>query len=86
MKLNDAFVIYSINGDTLLVPTAAAPFHGLGEGNATVGAILNCLKTDTTEEKIVDALAAEFVGDRSEMAQDVRSVLEKLRSIGAIEE
>ena len=33
MKLNENFLIHRINGETMLVPTAAAPFHGLGEGN-----------------------------------------------------
>ena len=70
----------------MLIPTAEAAFHGLGEGNKTVGVILNCLKKDTTEEKIVDALAAEFDGSREEMAEDVRSVIAKLRKIGAIDE
>ena len=86
MKLNEHFVIHSIDGETMLIPTASAPFHGLGEGNKTVGVILNCLTEDTTEEAIVEALAAEFVGSREEMAEDVQSVIAKLRSIGAIDE
>nr|WP_316614033.1 PqqD family protein [uncultured Ruminococcus sp.] len=86
MKLNDNFVIHTINGETLLVPTAEAPFHGLGEGNETVGVILRCLTEDTTEEKIVDTLYSEFNGNREEMAQDVREAIKKLRSIGAIDE
>lgn len=86
MKLNDDFVIHKIQEETLLVPTGAAPFHGLGEGNRTVGVILNCLTKDTTEEEIVDALASEFVGSREDMVEDVRSVISKLRAIGAIVE
>ena len=86
MKLNEHFVVYSLNGDTVLVPTAAAPFHGLGEGNETVGVILRCLTRETTQEEIVDALAERFDGNRDEMAQDVSSVIAKLRQIGAIEE
>lgn len=86
MKLNEDFVLHNISGETLLIPTAAAPFHGLGEGNETVGVILKCLTEDTTEEKIVDALAAEFTGDREEMTEDVRSVIAKLRNIGALDE
>ncbi len=86
MKLNDAFIVHTFNDETILVPTAAAPFHGLGEGNQTVGVILNCLTKDTTEEEIVDALAAAFDGNREEMAEDVRAVIAKLRAIGAIDE
>ena len=56
----------------MLIPTASAPFHGLGEGNETVGVILTCLTKDTTEGKIVDVLAGEFAGSREEMKEDVR--------------
>ncbi|MBR1482910.1 MAG: PqqD family protein [Ruminococcus sp.] len=86
MKLHNTFLIYDVSGETMLIPTSAAPFHGLGEGNQTVGVILKCLQKDTTEEAIVDALAAAFDGSREEMAEDVRSVIAKLRKIGAIEE
>ncbi len=70
----------------MLIPTASAPFHGLGEGNETVGVILTCLTKDTTEEKIVDVLAGEFAGSREEMKEDVRSVIAKLREIRAIDD
>lgn len=86
MKLNENFVIHTIGDETMLIPTAAASFHGLEEGNRTVGFILNRLTRETTEEEITDALAAEFIGDREEMAQDVRAIIEKLRAIGAIDE
>lgn len=86
MKLNENFLVHEMNGETMLIPTAGAPFQGLGEGNKTVGVILNSLKNETTEEEIVDALEAEFIGDREDMAEDVRSVIEKLRAIGAIDE
>ena len=86
MKLNENFVIHTIDDETMLIPTAEAPFHGLGEGNETVGVILRCLTRDTNEEEIVNALAAEFVGSRDEIKEDVCSVIAKLRAIGAIEE
>ena len=86
MKLNENFVIHQVKGETMLIPTASAPFHGLGEGNETVGVILTCLTKDTTEEKIVDVLAGEFAGSREEMKEDVRSVIAKLREIGAIDD
>ena len=85
MKLNENFVIHQISGETMLIPTAAVSFHGLGEGNETVGVILTCLTEDTTEEAIVDVLAAEYTGSRREMREDVRSVIAKLRAIGAID-
>lgn len=85
MKLNENFIVHTISEETIMIPTAEAPFHGLGEGNETVKVILNCLEKDTTEE-IVNALEAEFEGSREEMAEDVHSVISKLRAIGAIDE
>lgn len=84
MKLNPNFVVHSSGGETLLVPTAQAPFHGLGQGNATVGVILECLSRDVTEEEIVSTLASRFSGSREEMAEDVASVVSELRRIGAV--
>ena len=85
MKLNPAFVVHNTGEETLLIPTAAAQFHGLVEGNKTLDVILGCLQTDTTEEAIVAALAARFHGSADDMREDVASALEQLRKIGALE-
>ncbi len=86
MTLKENFFIHETNGETMLIPTAAAPFHGIGEGNKTFGAILHCLTKDTTEEAIVSALAERFAGSREDMAEDVSLVISRLRAIGAIDE
>ena len=85
MKINQNFVIYNTGGETLLVPTAEAPFHGLMQGNETLDFILNFLKNDVTEEEIISALAAEYEGNIDDMREDVASALEQLRKIGALE-
>lgn len=71
---------------TLVVPTSAASFHGLIQGNQTVGDILACLEHDTTEEKIIDALCEKYNGDRAVIAEDVASIISRLKKIGAIDE
>lgn len=86
MKLNENYIVHQVRGEVMLIPTAGASFHGLGEGNGTVGAILNCLTEDTTEEKIVEALADRFSGSREDMTEDVHAVIAKLSAIGAIDE
>ena len=86
MKLNPDFLTHTMDGTALVVPTAEAPFHGLVQGNKTVGVILECLKHDTTEQEIVDTLCERFEGDRAEMAQDVADVIAKLKGIGAIDD
>ena len=75
-----------MDGETVLVPTAEADFHGLVQGNKSVGFILKCLEADTTEEEITDALFNNFSGDRDLMRADVADVISKLKEIGAIDE
>ena len=86
MKLNNNFVHHQIDGQTVIVPTASADFHGLVQGNKTLAAIVECLENDTTEEQIVDTLCARFDGDRKDVEADVREALVKLREIGALDE
>lgn len=86
MKLNDNFIRHDVDGQTLIVPTGGADFHGLIQGNKTLSAIAECLTTDTTEDKIVDALCARFDGEREEIKADVHEAIKKLRAIGAIVE
>ena len=86
MKLNDTFVHHNMDGQTVIVPTAGADFHGLVQGNKTLAVIADCLKQDTTEEEIVDTLCARFDGDREIIAADVAEAIARLREIGAIDE
>lgn len=86
MKLNDNFIRHDVDGQTLIVPTGSADFHGLIQGNKTLSAITECLTQDTTEDKIVDALCARFNGSREDIKADVHEAIKKLKAIGAIDE
>ena len=86
MKLNDTFVHHNMDGQTVIVPTAGADFHGLVQGNKTLAVIADCLKQDTTEEEIVDTLCARFDGDREVIKADVAEAVKKLKEIGAIDD
>lgn len=86
MKLKNEFIVHNVGDETLLVPTADASFHGLVQGNKTVDTILNCLKEDTTEEKILDSLKEKYDGDEEDMRADIADVIKRLREIGAIDE
>ena len=86
MKLKDTFVQHNMDGQTVIVPTAGADFHGLIQGNKTLAVIADCLKQDTTEEEIVDTLCARFDGDREIIKADVAEAIKKLKEIGAIDE
>lgn len=86
MKLNPNFLKHKMHDTSLIVPTSEAEFHGLVQGNQTVGDILDCLEHDTTEAQIVDYLSSKYNGDRAIMAEDVASIISRLRKIGAIDD
>lgn len=86
MKLNQNFIIHKIDGQALIVPTGAAGFHGLVEGNNSFLAIAECLTNDVTEEEIVDTLCMRFNADRKIIAADVAEAISRLKSIGAIDD
>lgn len=86
MKLSKSFVCQQFDGQTVIVPTAEAGFHGLVQGNKTLAAVTDCLKRDVTEEEIVDSLCERFNGDRKMIESDVAEAVRRLKEIGAIDE
>ena len=51
----------------------------------TAAFIVDCLKNETTEKEIVDAMCRKYDAPREVLAADVKEILEKLRGINAIE-
>ncbi len=87
MKLNKNFFKCQMDDDTLaIVPVAEATFKGFVQGNRTVGDIVDCLSSDTTEEEIVDFLCEKYNGERAIIAEDVADIISRLKEIGAIDE
>lgn len=89
MKIKEEYVVYDANdGEKLAVATGdeIKNFSGLLRANKSASVILDCLAQDTTEEEIVDVMAARFDAPRETLAADVVAVLETLRSINALEE
>ena len=58
-------------------------FAGLVRSNKTAAFIVECLKTDTTKEQIVAAMYEKYDAPKEVLQQDVDSIVEKLRGIGA---
>ena len=85
MKLNEEFIMHNTGDEILLVPTGAARFHGLVQGNKAVEVILSCLENDTTEEEILSVMKEKFDGDEAQMREDIYDVVAKLKEIGAID-
>lgn len=86
MKLKNEFITQDIDDTQFLVPVGVEAFSGIVRSNKTAAFIVNCLKEETTETAIVDAMCAKYDAPRETIAADVAEILEKLRSINAIDE
>lgn len=85
MKLKETFMTHGSEGEQILVDVSNR-FAGLIRNNATAAFIVNCLKEDTTEEAITDRVYQEYDAPEEVIREDVRRVLDKLRTVGAIDE
>ena len=86
MRLKKEFITQEIDGAQFLVPLGTEGFQGVVRGNKTAAFVVNCLKEETTEEKIVDAMCAKYEAPRDQIAADVEKALAILRKINAVEE
>lgn len=85
LKLKDNFVTQQIDGAQIMV-AAGGDFAGMVRSNATAAFIIDCLKTDTTPDAILDAMCRKYDAPREVMAVGVNKVLDNLRRIGALDE
>lgn len=86
MKLKEGFITHETDGEQIMVAAGGINFAGLVRSNRTAAFIVNSLKTETTRESIVDAMAAKYDAPRETIAKDVERILNQLRSIGALDE
>ena len=86
MKLKEGFITHEVNGEQIMVATGATKFSGMVRSNASAALIVDCLKEETTIEKILDVLQEKYDAPREVMKKDVEKVLSKLRSIDALAE
>lgn len=86
MKLKPNFVVQDVDNIQFLIPLGSESFRGLVRSNRTAAFIVNCLREETTEEKIVDAMCETYDAPRETIAADVAEILGMLREINAVEE
>ncbi len=86
MKLKDGFITRQTDGEQIMVSVGDTKFSGLVRSNKTAAFIVDCLKSETTKEAIVNAMAEKYDAPRDILERDVEGILEKLRSIGALDE
>ena len=85
MKLRSNFITHNSSDESYIVPTSNASFSGLVKGNKTLGAIVDLLKEETTEEDVVKAMREKFDAPEGVIEKDVKRVIEELTKIGALE-
>lgn len=85
MKLKDTFITHMSNREQILVD-ASGHFSGLIRNNGSAAFIVNCLKSETTVEQIVDEMYQEYDASKEVLEKAVSDVISKLRQAGAIDE
>ena len=86
MKLRKEFITMQTGDTQIMVSTDTKLFSGLVRSNATTAFVIEKLKNETSFEEILNAMKEEYEGDPEVMARDLKMVLDKLRSIKALEE
>lgn len=86
MKLKDRYITHEINGDQIMVCTDTDLFSGMVRSNETAAFIIDRLKEDVTAEQIADAMAEIYDVPKDVLLKDISGIIEKLRSINAIED
>ena len=64
----------------------SSSFAGLIRSNKTAAFIVECLKEETTEDTIVEAMFEKYDAPSDVLTKDVSDVIEKLRKVGALDE
>lgn len=86
MKLNEAFVTRQFQDAYIMTGTESVDFKGIVTGNSTTAFVVECLKSQTTREEIIEKMFLKFDAPIDIITEDVDKVLDVLREIGAIEE
>ena len=87
MKINSNFLTHELKEEYYMIPTSNAKFNGIVKNNETANFIIECLKTDTTESEIINKILNEYeLDDKTKVENDVKTIINKLRKIGALDE
>lgn len=85
MKLKDNFITYENGGDHILMD-ASSGFSGIVHSNASAAFIVELLKSETSEAEITARMLDKYDASEEEIKNGVGQILDKLRSIGALDE
>lgn len=87
MKLKSGIIINELHGDYVAVAAGEAgrAFNGMIKMNGTAAFIAKTLQNEIDEDGVVEALCGEYEVDAETARENVRAVIEKLRSVGLID-
>lgn len=85
MKLKEGFITHETGGEQIMVSVGKTKFSGIVKSNETAAFIVDCLKTDTTEKEIAEKIRQKYDATKETVTADVKKIIDKLRSIGAID-
>ena len=86
MKLKDSFITQKIEDRQFLFDAGESDFDKIVSGNESAAFIIELLETETTEDEITDKMAQRYDAPRKVIKNDVRSIIDTLRKIGALDE
>lgn len=81
MKIKDGYLLREVAGTHIVVPIGAGAmdFSGVISLNEVGAFIWNQLESETTKEKILEALLSEYNVDRETALADIDEFIEKLK-------
>ncbi|MBQ9080126.1 MAG: PqqD family protein [Clostridia bacterium] len=85
MKLKSGFITREMADEQIMV-SSTGDFSGLIRSNKTAAFIVNCLRTDTTEEEIIKKMLEKYDASEDVIKEDVEKILDTLRGVGALDE
>lgn len=88
MKIKSGLISHQIDTQYITVASgdAGEVFNGMIRSNGIVVDILKMLECETSEEKIVEQLYAQYDAPQEVIAKDVHQIIERIRKAGLLDE
>ena len=86
MKIKDGFILKEVAGENVVIPTGSnlVDFNAMMTLNETGVFLWQRLEQDTTIDKLVDAVCAEYDIDRDIATQDIKEFVQSLEANGIV--